>query len=66
MLDPELIGAVLDVVKSLADDGITMIIVTHEMSFIRDVSNKIIFMDEGRIILDEHPRSFLMSQVMNV
>lgn len=49
-LDPELIGEVLAVIKKLADEGRTMIVVTHEMDFAKNVSNRVIFMDEGRII----------------
>lgn len=48
-LDPELVGEVLDVMKQLKDDGMTMIIVTHEMQFARDVSDRVIFMDDGYI-----------------
>ena len=54
-LDPELIGEVLDVVQSLANDGMTMIIVTHEMSFASVVSNRVIFMDEGTVVIDGPP-----------
>ena len=49
-LDPELIGEVLNVMRQLAQDGMTMLVVTHEMEFARNVSNKIIFMDGGRVI----------------
>lgn len=49
-LDPELVGEVLEVIKSLAKDGITMIIVTHEIQFAKEVAHKIYFMDEGHII----------------
>ena len=49
-LDPELIGEVLAVIKKLATDKMTMLIVTHEMNFAREVSDKVVFMDEGRII----------------
>ncbi len=49
-LDPELVGEVLSTMRSLADDGMTMIVVTHEMSFARDVSDHVVFMDEGIII----------------
>lgn len=49
-LDPELIGEVLSVIKDLANDGMTMIVVTHEMNFARSISNKIIFMEDGKII----------------
>jgi polar amino acid transport system ATP-binding protein len=48
-LDPELVGEVLDVIRSIANDGTTMLIVTHEMAFARDVSTRVVFMDEGRI-----------------
>ena len=49
-LDPELIGEVLNVMRQLADEGMTMLVVTHEMSFARYVSNKVIFMEDGRIV----------------
>lgn len=49
-LDPEMVGEVLEVMKKLADDGMTMIIVTHEMGFAREVGDRIVFMDEGTII----------------
>ena len=49
-LDPELIGEVLQVMRQLAEDGMTMLVVTHEMEFARNVSNKVIFMDDGAII----------------
>ncbi|MBO7698911.1 MAG: amino acid ABC transporter ATP-binding protein [Erysipelotrichaceae bacterium] len=49
-LDPELIGEVLSVINDLADEGMTMLVVTHEMNFAKHVSNKVIFMDEGNII----------------
>lgn len=48
-LDPEMVGDVLDVMRRLAKSGMTMIIVTHEMSFARDVADKVLFMDQGRI-----------------
>ncbi len=48
-LDPEMVGEVLDLMKSLAEEGMTMVIVTHEMGFAREVADKIIFIDEGRI-----------------
>ena len=54
-LDPELTGEVLKVIKSLADSNMTMIVVTHEMSFAKDVANKIIFMDEGKILEEGTP-----------
>ena len=49
-LDPEMIGEVLDVIKKLAHEGMTMLLVTHEMGFARNVAKRVIFMDEGRII----------------
>ncbi|MBO5060210.1 MAG: amino acid ABC transporter ATP-binding protein [Clostridia bacterium] len=48
-LDPEMVGEVLDVMKNLADDGMTMVVVTHEMGFAREVANRILFMDDGKI-----------------
>ena len=48
-LDPELVGEVLAVVQQLAEDGMTMIVVTHEMSFAREISHRVVFMDGGRI-----------------
>jgi len=55
-LDPELVGEVLHVVRGLADDGMTMILVTHEMSFARDVSSQVVFMDAGRVAVRGSPR----------
>jgi polar amino acid transport system ATP-binding protein len=55
-LDPELTGEVLKVIKELADQNTTMIIVTHEMAFARDVADKIIFMDDGRILEQGSPK----------
>jgi polar amino acid transport system ATP-binding protein len=49
-LDPEMIGEVLDVMKTLAREGMTMVVVTHEMGFAREVSDRVIFMDEGKIV----------------
>ena len=49
-LDPEMVGEVLDVMKQLARDGMTMVVVTHEMGFVREVGNRVVFMDEGRIV----------------
>ena len=54
-LDPEMIGEVLDVMKELANAGITMIVVTHEMGFAKEVATRVIFMDEGRIIEEGTP-----------
>ena len=55
-LDPEMVGEVLDVMKSLAHKGMTMIVVTHEMGFAREVSNRVLFMDEGIIMEDNAPQ----------
>ena len=57
-LDPEMVGEVLNVMKELAKTGLTMIIVTHEMGFARDVSTRTIFMDKGYIIEDDAPAEF--------
>ena len=54
-LDPEMVGEVLDVMKSLASSGMTMLVVTHEMAVARDVSNRVIFMADGRIEEDGKP-----------
>ena len=58
-LDPELVGEVLDVMRGLARDGMTMIVVTHEMGFAREVGDTLVFMDEGRIVEAGHPREVL-------
>ncbi|MFJ7838605.1 amino acid ABC transporter ATP-binding protein [Lysinibacillus sphaericus] len=57
-LDPELTGEVLKVMKDLAEDQMTMIVVTHEMGFAREVANKVVFMDGGDIIEANHPEAF--------
>ena len=57
-LDPEMVGEVLDLMKSLADEGMTMIIVTHEMGFAREVANKVLFIDEGLILESGTPEQF--------
>lgn len=57
-LDPELVDEVLQVIKQLAKDGFTMVIVTHEMAFAKDVSNRVIFMDDGIILEDSSPEEF--------
>lgn len=57
-LDPEMIGEVLDVMKKLAKEGITMIVVTHEMGFAREVADRIIFMDYGKIVEQGTPEEF--------
>jgi putative lysine transport system ATP-binding protein len=57
-LDPEMVGEVLNVMKDLASTGLTMIIVTHEMDFARDVASRILFMDKGYVIEDAPPQEF--------
>lgn len=57
-LDPELVGEVLAVLRVLADAGMTMIVVTHEMGFVRQVADRVIFMDEGRIVEENSPADF--------
>ena len=54
-LDPELVGEVLEVMKDLAREGMTMMVVTHEMGFAREVANRVIFMDKGEIIEEASP-----------
>ncbi|WP_184503593.1 amino acid ABC transporter ATP-binding protein [Streptomyces botrytidirepellens] len=58
-LDPELVGEVLDVIKDLADQGTTMIVVTHEIGFAREVADTVVFMDEGRIVEQGPPSEVL-------
>jgi glutamine transport system ATP-binding protein len=57
-LDPEMIKEVLDVMKTLANEGMTMVVVTHEMGFAREVGDRVIFMDEGRIVEEGTPEAF--------
>ncbi|WDV55549.1 amino acid ABC transporter ATP-binding protein [Streptomyces coeruleorubidus] len=57
-LDPEMINEVLEVMKQLARDGMTMIVVTHEMGFARSAANRVVFMDDGRIVEDRTPDEF--------
>jgi len=57
-LDPEMVGEVLAVMKSLASEGMTMVCVTHEMGFARDVGDRVIFMDQGRTVVDTTPEMF--------
>jgi ABC-type polar amino acid transport system, ATPase component len=57
-LDPEMVGEVLELMKSLAEEGMTMVIVTHEMGFAKEVANKVIFIDEGKILEEESPEEF--------
>ena len=58
-LDPELVGEVLDVMRQLADDGMTMVVVTHEMGFAREVGDSLVFMDDGSVVEQGHPREVL-------
>ena len=57
-LDPEMVGEVLEVMKELADSGMTMVVVTHEMGFAREVGTKVVFMDEGNIMEENTPQEF--------
>jgi polar amino acid transport system ATP-binding protein len=60
-LDPELVAEVLSVIKELADEGMTMLIATHEMSFARDIANRVCFLDEGRILEQGSPERIFTS-----
>ncbi|KAB1443536.1 amino acid ABC transporter ATP-binding protein [Pseudodesulfovibrio senegalensis] len=60
-LDPEMIGEVLDVMKTLATEGMTMVVVTHEMGFAREVADHVVFMDEGKVIEVGPPEHFFTS-----
>lgn len=57
-LDPEMIGEVLDVMKELARDGMTMVVVTHEMGFAKEVGTRVIFMEDGKILAENNPKDF--------
>ena len=57
-LDPEMVGEVLDLMKRLADEGMTMVIVTHEMGFAKEVANRVIFIDDGKILEEATPEEF--------
>jgi glutamate/aspartate transport system ATP-binding protein len=61
-LDPEMVGEVLDVIVKLANEGMTMVCVTHEMGFAKKVSNRVIFMDEGKIVEDCAKDNFFNNQ----
>ena len=61
-LDPELIGEVLKVIKDLAQEGMTMLVVTHEMNFARNISNKVVFMDDGKIVENCKTEDFFNNQ----
>ena len=57
-LDPEMVGEVLDVMQSLAKEGMTMVVVTHEMGFAKEVATRVIFMEAGKILVDTDPKTF--------
>ena len=57
-LDPEMVGEVLDLMKELANEGMTMVVVTHEMGFAREVANRVLFMDQGKILEEAPPEEF--------
>ena len=57
-LDPEMVGEVLDVMKQLAKEGMTMVVVTHEMGFAREVATNVVFIDEGKIVEQNSPDKF--------
>ena len=57
-LDPEMVGEVLDVMKELAQEGMTMVVVTHEMGFAREVGTRVLFMDQGHILEQNEPKAF--------
>jgi len=65
-LDPEMVGEVLDVIKNLAQAGTTLVIVTHEMRFAFDISDRIVFMEGGSIICDSTPEELLQGSVLRV
>ena len=62
-LDPEMIGEVLKLMKDLAEEGMTMVVVTHEMGFAKSVANRILFMDEGQILEENNPQDFFSNPV---
>ena len=57
-LDPEMVGEVLELMKELAEEGMTMVVVTHEMAFAREVATRVLFMDEGKIMEEAPPKEF--------
>ena len=57
-LDPEMVGEVLEIMKELADEGMTMVVVTHEMGFAREVGTRVLFMDGGNIVEQNEPKEF--------
>ena len=65
-LDPELVGEVLSVMRDLAQTGMTMIVVTHELGFAREVSNRMVFMDEGQIVEAGSPEEILILSLIHI
>ena len=61
-IDPELVGEVLSVIKSLAREGMTMVVVTHEINFAREIGDRIIFMEGGRVVKDSPSKEFFDSK----
>lgn len=57
-LDPEMVGEVLSLMRELADDGMTMVVVTHEMGFAKEVASRVMFMDGGKIVEENEPQEF--------
>ncbi len=57
-LDPEMVGEVLELMKELADEGMTMVVVTHEMGFAKEVATRVLFIDEGKVIEENEPKEF--------
>ena len=57
-LDPEMVGEVLELMKQLAEEGMTMVVVTHEMGFAKEVASRVIFMDDGQIVEEAEPEEF--------
>ena len=57
-LDPEMVGEVLELMRELADDGMTMIVVSHEMGFAKEVASRVMFMDGGKIVEENEPQEF--------
>jgi polar amino acid transport system ATP-binding protein len=64
-LDPELVGEVFDTIHSLADEGMTMVIVTHHMGFARELADRVIFMEAGRFVVEASPADFFSEQLGN-
>ncbi len=60
-LDPEMVGEVLELMRELAEEGMTMVVVTHEMGFAREVASRVMFMDEGRIMEENAPEEFFQN-----